>query len=231
MATAICPSGTIGVISASLTTSAHRRPSSSTTLCSARSQRVTAPSYTGLSTNNLGCSSSTKTASLRNVVKQSLVHSNGNVASRGRVSMKAASNEAAEEVFFDGGPHFGDLASNLVFGLTGVWLPLTLAAVTRALFLRYRFTNKRVTVMSTLGDNERKDFPYSAVVDVKYIPRFIGEWGDMAITLSDKTIVELKCVPKFRELAAYTLEKAAASKTGAKATVSSTIGGPTSRGF
>eukprot|EP00271_Cylindrocystis_brebissonii_P010231 TRINITY_DN26365_c0_g1_i1.p1 TRINITY_DN26365_c0_g1~~TRINITY_DN26365_c0_g1_i1.p1 ORF type:complete len:243 (-),score=43.44 TRINITY_DN26365_c0_g1_i1:1257-1985(-) len=120
-----------------------------------------------------------------------------------------------EEVFFDGGPHYGDLVINLVFGLTLVWLPLTLASVFRCLNLRYRFTNKRFTIISGLSDGEQRDFPYSAITDVKCVPRFIGEWGDIAITLSDKskTVVEIKCVPKFREITQYCLQQAA-KKTG-----------------
>lgn len=121
-----------------------------------------------------------------------------------------------ESVFFDGGPHIGDLAVNLVFGLTFVWLPLTLAAVFRCLCLRYRFTDRRVTVVSSISDSERKDFPYSAVVDVKTVPRFIGEWGDIAITLTDKTIVELKSVPRFREVAEYCLTRAAEERGAPK---------------
>lgn len=114
----------------------------------------------------------------------------------------------SEEIFFDGGPHFGDLLSNLIFGLSFLWLPLTLAAVFRALFLRYRFTNLRVTILSGLIGNDRKDFSYKVVSDVKYVPRFIGEWGDVVITLSDGTQVEFKSLPKFKEIAAYCLERA-----------------------
>jgi hypothetical protein len=113
-----------------------------------------------------------------------------------------------EEVFFDGGPHFGDLVTNLVFGLTLVWLPLTLASVFRCLFLRYRFTNLRVTIMSGLTGDDRKDFTYEVIKDVQFVPRFIGEWGDMVITLTDGTKVELKSIPKFREIAKYCLDRA-----------------------
>ena len=46
-----------------------------------------------------------------------------------------------------------------------------------------------------------------AITDVKYAGRFVGEWGDIAITLSDKTIVEIKSVPKFREISKYCLQR------------------------
>ncbi|KAG6548629.1 hypothetical protein Mapa_009783 [Marchantia paleacea] len=114
----------------------------------------------------------------------------------------------SEEVFFDGGTHYGDLVANLIFGLTLVWLPLTLASVFRALFLRYRFTNLRVTITSGLLGEDRKDFSYEVIKDARFVPRFIGEWGDLVIELKDGTLVDLRCVPKFREIAAYVKERA-----------------------
>lgn len=114
-------------------------------------------------------------------------------------------------MFFDSGPHAGDLALNLVLGLTGVWLPLTLASAFRVLTLRYRFTNRRFTVLSELDEKERLEYPYSLVSEVRSAPRFIGEWGDVSIILKDKTVIDLKSVPKFREVAKYCEEQAKAA--------------------
>lgn len=128
------------------------------------------------------------------------------------VVARASASGAAETetVFFDGGAHYGDLVANLVLGLTLLWLPLTLAAVSRALLLRYRFTSRRVTVISGLSGDDRTDFPYSSVSDVVVVPRFIGEWGDIVITLRDGTKVDLRSVPRFREVADYCRKMAAA---------------------
>ncbi|XP_027096399.2 uncharacterized protein [Coffea arabica] len=115
---------------------------------------------------------------------------------------------AQETVFFDGGAHYGDLLANLLLGFTLLWLPLTLAAVLRAFFLRYRFTNLRVTVISGLTGRDRSDFSYKVIKDVQAVPRFIGEWGDIIITLKDGTKVDLRSVPKFREIAKYCLKMA-----------------------
>ncbi|XAR65170.1 hypothetical protein NMG60_11009189 [Bertholletia excelsa] len=119
-----------------------------------------------------------------------------------------ASKPSEETVFFDGGAHYGDLLANLLLGFTLLWLPLTLAAVFRAFFLRYRFTNLRVTVISGLTGQDRSDFAYNVIKDVQVVPRFIGEWGDVIITLKDGTKVDLRSVPKFREIAKYCLSKA-----------------------
>ncbi|XP_050212731.1 uncharacterized protein LOC126664400 [Mercurialis annua] len=113
-----------------------------------------------------------------------------------------------ETIFFDGGAHYGDLLANLILGFTLLWLPLTLAAVSRALFLRYRFTNLRVTVISGFTGEDRSDFSYKVIKDVQVVPRFIGEWGDIVITLKDGTKVDLRSVPMFREIAKYCLAMA-----------------------
>ncbi|GAB2214078.1 hypothetical protein Droror1_Dr00018414 [Drosera rotundifolia] len=111
-----------------------------------------------------------------------------------------------ETIFFDGGAHIGDLIANLVFGFTLLWLPLTIAAVSRAFFLRYRFTNLRVSVISGLTGNDRSDFGYDVIEDVKVVPRLVGEWGDIVISLKDGTKVDLRSVPKFREIAQYCMK-------------------------
>ncbi|KAL2510161.1 NAD(P)-linked oxidoreductase superfamily protein [Forsythia ovata] len=113
-----------------------------------------------------------------------------------------------ETIFFDGGAHYGDLIANLLLGFTLLWLPLTLAAVLRAFYLRYRFTNLRVSVISGLTGQDRSDFSYEVIKDVQVVPRFIGEWGDIIITLKDGTKVDLRSVPKFREIAKYCLSMA-----------------------
>lgn len=46
------------------------------------------------------------------------------------------------------------------------------------------------------------------IKDVQVVPRFIGEWGDIVITLKDGTKVDLRSVPKFREIAKYSLDMA-----------------------
>ncbi|KAL2349281.1 hypothetical protein Fmac_003281 [Flemingia macrophylla] len=120
----------------------------------------------------------------------------------------APSGGGGETIFFDGGAHYGDLVANLVLGLSLLWLPLTLAAVSRAMYLRYRFTNVRVTVISGLTGQERSDFGYGVVKDVQVVPRFVGEWGDVIITLKEGTKVDLRSVPRFREIANYCLSMA-----------------------
>ena len=46
---------------------------------------------------------------------------------------------------------------------------------------------------------------------MRYAPRFIGEWGDLVLTLKDKTVVEFKCIPCYKEVAAFCEQQRAAA--------------------
>ena len=51
-----------------------------------------------------------------------------------------------EEVYFDGGPHIGDLIIGILIGLTIVGIPLAVGAIVRKLWLRYRISDRRISV-------------------------------------------------------------------------------------
>lgn len=54
-----------------------------------------------------------------------------------------------EEIYFESAPHRGDLAINIAFGATLLWLPLTIAAIGRGAFVKYRFSDKRISVITS----------------------------------------------------------------------------------
>ncbi|MCM1984789.1 PH domain-containing protein [Lyngbya confervoides] len=112
-----------------------------------------------------------------------------------------------EEVYFEGPPHWGDLIVNILLGFTVICLPLTVGAIVRALWLRYRITNRRVTITGGWLGRDRSDVIYSEIVKIVTVPRGIGLWGDMVLTLKDGNRLELKALPKFREVAAYIQDK------------------------
>jgi Bacterial PH domain len=114
-----------------------------------------------------------------------------------------------EEVYYEGGPHIGDLIINILIGLTVIGLPLTVGAIARALWLRYRITNRRISVTGGWMGRDRTDIIYSEIVNLKTVPRGIGLWGDMVVTLKDGSRLELRAMPKFRELFDYINQKAA----------------------
>jgi nitrogen fixation protein len=116
-----------------------------------------------------------------------------------------------EDVYFEGGPHVGELIFGLLLGLTVICLPITAGAVVRALWVRYRISSRRVTITSGWMGRDRTDIVYSEVAKVVSVSRGIGLWGDMVLTLKDGSKLELKALPKFRDIAAYIEEKAKVS--------------------
>ncbi|MEM1395551.1 MAG: PH domain-containing protein [Cyanobacteria bacterium P01_D01_bin.116] len=104
-----------------------------------------------------------------------------------------------EEVYYEGGPHIGDLIIGILIGLTLVGLPLAVGAIVRALWLRYRITDRRISVTGGWMGRDRSDIIYSEIVKIAKVPRGIGLWGDMVLTLRDGSRLELRAVPMFRK--------------------------------
>jgi uncharacterized membrane protein YdbT with pleckstrin-like domain len=117
-----------------------------------------------------------------------------------------------EEVFYEGGPHKGDVILNSLLAITVVCLPLTIGAIVRAIWLRYRITNRRITVQGGWMGQERSDIVYREIASVATVPRGLGLWGDMVLTLTDGSRLEMRSVPKFRELQDYVNERIAEKK-------------------
>jgi len=118
-----------------------------------------------------------------------------------------------EDVFYEGGPHVGDLIFNVLLAFTVICLPLTVGAIVRAIWLRYRITNRRISVTGGWQGRDRTDIIYSEVVKVVKVPRGLGFWGDIVVTLKDRSRLELRAMPNFRKVYDYIVEKAA-DKTG-----------------
>ncbi len=118
-----------------------------------------------------------------------------------------------EETFFEGGPHIGDLLINILLGFTVICLPLTVGAVVRALWLRYKITDRRISISGGWMGRDRTDIIYSELVNVVKVSRGIGLWGDVVVTLKDGSRLELRALPKHREIYEYMVEKTA-QKTG-----------------
>lgn len=112
-----------------------------------------------------------------------------------------------EEVYYEGGPHVGDLILNLLLGLTIVALPLTVGAIVRAFWLRYRITDRRISITGGWMGRDRSDVIYPEIVKVVTVPRGLGLWGDMVLTLKDGSRLELRALPKFREVYDYINQK------------------------
>lgn len=122
-----------------------------------------------------------------------------------------------EDVFYEGGPHIGDLILNVLVGFTVICLPLTVGAVVRAVWLRYRITSRRISVTGGWMGRDRTDVIYREVSKVVALPRGLGFWGDMVVTLKDGSRLEMKAIPNFREAVDYINEHLSVKDTEAKA--------------
>jgi hypothetical protein len=112
-----------------------------------------------------------------------------------------------ETLYYEGGPARGDLFLSLLFGLTLIGLPIAIGAIVRALWLRYRITSRRISVSGGWLGRDRTQVVYSQIREVLSVPRGFGAWGDMVLVLSDGSRLEMRSVPRFRELEAYIAER------------------------
>jgi hypothetical protein len=118
-----------------------------------------------------------------------------------------------EETFYEGGPHIGDLLFHVVLSVFIVFIPLAIGSVVRAIWLRYKITDRRISVIGGWMGRDRTDLVYSEITDARTIPRGLGFWGDMVIILKDGSKLELRSLPRYREIYDYINERVLA-KTG-----------------
>ena len=112
-----------------------------------------------------------------------------------------------EDVLYEGGPARGDLIINILLGFTLIGLPFTIGAVVRALWLRFRITSRRISVTGGWRGNDKTQVVYSQIDEVRTVPRGFGAWGDMVLVLKDGARLELRSLPRFREVEDYILER------------------------
>ena len=79
-----------------------------------------------------------------------------------------------EEVFYEGGPHIGDLIFNILLGFTLICIPLTVGAVVRALWLRYRITSRRLSITGGWMGRDRTDLIYTEITKIVTVPTGLG---------------------------------------------------------
>jgi hypothetical protein len=122
-----------------------------------------------------------------------------------------------EETFYEGGPARGDLIFNLLLGLTLIGLPFAIGAIVRAVWLRFNITSRRISVTGGWMGRDRSQVVFSQVREVRSVSRGFGAWGDMVLVLTDGSRLELRSVPRFRELEAFIEERIRARRDNANA--------------
>ena len=120
-----------------------------------------------------------------------------------------------EETFYEGGPARGDLIFNLLLGLTLIGLPFAVGAIVRAVWLRFNITSRRISVTGGWMGRDRSQGAFSQGREVRSVSRGFGAWGDMVLVLTDGSRLELRSVPRFRELEAFIEERIRARRENA----------------
>jgi len=154
-------------------------------------------------------------------------------AGRGATAAKAPAEPSPlssnETVWYEGGPARGDLILSLLIGLTIIGLPIAVGAIVRALWLRYRITSRRISVSGGWLGRDRTQVVYNQIREVLSVPRGFGAWGDMVLVLNDGSRLEMRSVPRFRELEAFIEERRQARSGDAAAARPSSGFGETTR--
>ena len=120
-----------------------------------------------------------------------------------------------EKVFYEGGPAKSDLIINLLAGITLVGLPFTFGAIVRALWLRYKITNKRVSITGGWFGKDQSQVTFSQINELRSVPRGFGSYGDMVLILKDGSKLEMRSVSNFRETEKYIMNQIDVSRSKA----------------
>ena len=112
-----------------------------------------------------------------------------------------------ETVFYEGPPSTSELIIPGLSVLTVIGIIPFAAAVARQAWVRYKFTSRRLSIQSGLGGKTQTEIIYPDVEQIKYAYRSFGSAGDMVLFLKDGAKVELRFVPKFKEIYQYVLSK------------------------
>jgi len=88
-------------------------------------------------------------------------------------------------------------------------------AIVRALWLRFRITSRRISVNGGWLGRDRTQVVYSQIREVRSVPRGLGAWGDMVLVLNDGARLEMRALPRFREVEAYIEERRQSRSRGA----------------
>ena len=113
----------------------------------------------------------------------------------------------SEQTFYEGGPSIADLIINLLAGFTLIGLPFTFGALVRALWLRFKITNRRISVTGGWLGRDKTQLVYSQISEIRSVPRGFGSYGDMVVVLKDGARLEMRSIPKFRETETYILQR------------------------
>lgn len=113
---------------------------------------------------------------------------------------------APEVTFFEGPPSPTEIVLPAISILTVIGIVPFISAVSRQIWVRYKFTSRRISIQSGIGGKDQTEIIYPDIDEIRYVYRAFGSAGDMVLFLKDGAKVELRHVPKFEEIYSYVLE-------------------------
>lgn len=111
-----------------------------------------------------------------------------------------------ETVFIETGPSNLELVVPTLSILTVIGIIPFVAAVSRAAWVRYKFTSRRISISSGFQGKDQTEVIYRDIDMVKYVRR-LGGAADCVLTLRDGAKLELRAVPEFDKIFEYLMEK------------------------
>lgn len=111
-----------------------------------------------------------------------------------------------ETVFLETGPSNMELIVPTLSILTVIGIIPFVAAVSRAAWVRYKFTSRRISVSSGFRGKDQTEVIYRDIDLVKYVRR-LGGAADCVLTLRDGAKLELRAVPEFEKIYNFLMEK------------------------
>lgn len=112
-----------------------------------------------------------------------------------------------EEVFYEGKPSWVEVVIPTVAILTVVGVIPWAGAVARQLWVKYKFTSRRIAVDSGFRGNDHTEVVYRDIEEVRFVRRFGGAAADMVLLLKDGARLELRSLDRFDELYDYVMGK------------------------
>jgi hypothetical protein len=112
-----------------------------------------------------------------------------------------------EVVFYEGPPSRTEIIIPAISILTVIGIVPFIAALTRQLWVRYKFTSRRISIKSGFGGKTQTEIIYPDVQQIRFAYRAFGAAGDMVLFLKDGAKVELRHVPNFKEIYEFVLSK------------------------
>lgn len=112
-----------------------------------------------------------------------------------------------EEVFYEGKPSWVEVVIPTFAILTVVGVIPWAGAVARQLWVKYKFTSRRIAVDSGFRGNDHTEVVYRDIEEVRFVRRFGGAAADMVLLLKDGARLELRSLDRFDELYDYVMGK------------------------